>query len=1049
MAYDIPPPLKHKEKIFYSLNWLQLIYSVITFIIVFATFTKLPLPFQFSLSIVSVEIIIAIFFIRFDGLKRTKDFIKHLKTQKIETNSDALKKIINIKSIKDGTIHTTKQKLAILEITPINFLIKTKDEQETIIKGFQKFLNSLDFPVQIHISSHKINLENHFNFLKAKTKKYLKLFTSYKEFIEKSLIDKKIKNRKFYLIIPEKDTLDIQVDVCTQKLASLGLKVKRLSDKPLLNLFYNYVANKTPKQLKAGQIVKNYTHHLLSPKNITFYHDFFEVDKQFCRILAVKGYPHSVEMGFLDKIVSSGENYDISVHIEPYPIEDTMIQLNRELQKQQSDLHTDSQKGIINPSLEIKYRSTRKVLEELQKGQQKLFNVSLYIMCKGKTKEDAGLLSKRIKADLDGLMIQSLQPMFQMQHGYESMLPLGRDPLKIKRNIHTEGLSAFFPFSSPFLDIDNDGILLGLNKNNIPYIKNVFGLTNANGIILATSGAGKSYFTKLLISRQHLSGCDIIIIDPQGEYLAITNHYKGETITISKDSDTMINPLDLMGHEYLEKRLSLMDLFKIMFGDITEVQKALLDRAADLTYGRKGINRDDWTKKPPILQDLYKTLLREKKKASKIEQKTYTALITRLGMYAENGVFSFLNRQTNIDFSKNFVCFNIGSMPKQVKPVIMYLVLDYVYQRMKKSLRRKILVIDEAWAMLQTAEESSYVFEIVKTCRKYNLGLLMITQDVADLVSSKAGHAVLANTSYTFLLRQKPAVIRNVSTVFNLSQTEKDYLVTAQKGQGVLILENEHQELSVIASEKEHELITTNPDEMIQKGEKKKGKVKDQDEINITLDIEQDVHPAENLSIEDQNFLVNNEYVKGSFRNLFQVKQLDYFVKIRKPESALHTFYVDQIFQLIKKHTNAVKKYRTERPDIIFTNNKGKEIAIEVETGIKAKFPSKKKTNNEKFAKVKQKFPKRSYIFLPRAVLKNSYKRHEIPLIFRKDIEHFVMSNFSFKKKYLPEKKQGRQNAKAKVSKRKSKKSGVTTGVTKLGGKHGRKTNGRNKNQSK
>jgi conjugal transfer ATP-binding protein TraC len=995
MAYDIPPPLQHKEKIIYGMTWIQLLYLAPALLLIFIVFFKLPLPKPISYSLTTLIIFITAFLMFFNGLKRTKDFIQHITTQEVETNSDALKKIIDIQEIKDNAVHTEKQKLAVLEITPINFLIKTEDEQEAIIKGFQKFLNSLSFPIQIHISSHTINLDKHFQILEKKTKAYPELFTNYKKFITSKILDQKIKNRKFYIIINEKDNLDIQASVCEQKLTSIGLKVHRLNENQLLNLFYDYVANKKTKQLKEGEIIQNYTHHILSPQNITFFHDFFEVDKQFCRILAVKGYPHQVEMGFLDKIISSGENYDISVHIDPFPIEDTMIQLNRELQKQQSDLHTDSQKGIINPSLEIKYASTRKVLEELQKGKQKLFNVSLYIMCKGTTKEEAKLLSKRVKADLDGLMIQSTQPLFQMQQSYESMLPLARNTLKLKRNIHTEGLSAFFPFSSPFLDIDNDGILLGLNKNNIPYIKNVFGLTNANGIILATSGAGKSYFTKLFISRQHLNGCDIIIIDPQGEYLAITDHYKGETITISKDSDTIINPLDLMGHEYLEKRLSLMDLFKIMFGDLTEIQKAIMDKAVDLTYGRKGINRDDWSKKPPKLQDLYQVLKNLERDCAQQEKVTYRALLNRLGMYTENGVFSFLNRDTNINFSNNFVCFNIGNMPKQVKPVVMYLVLDFVYQRMKGSLRRKILVIDEAWSLLQTAEESSYVFEIVKTCRKYNLGLLMITQDVADLVNSKAGHAVLANTSYTFLLRQKPAVIRNVATVFNLSQSEKDYLVSAQKGQGVLILENEHQELTVIASKKEHELITTNPDEMVKLGEKKKGKKKDIENVTISLDIEQDVYSAKKLSIQEQNFLVNNGYELGSFHNFSKGMQKKYFVKKRLPEGVQHTFYVNLLFEEIRKHTEKIQKFRTEKPDILFVNKAGEEIAIEIETGIKAKFGSKKKYHNQKFGQRKKQYGNRCYIFLIQSRQQKSYTRHKLPILFRLQVQGWVTSQYS------------------------------------------------------
>ena len=615
-----------------------------------------------------------------------------------------------------------------------------------------------------------------------------------------------------------------------------------------------------------------------------------------------------------------------------------------------------------------------------------------------KAQKEALLLAKKVKADLDGLMIQSMSPHFQMMDSYESMLPLARDTLKIKRNIHTIGLSAFFPFSSTFLDIDNDGILLGLNKNKIPYIKNIFRLTNANGIILATSGAGKSYFTKLLISRQFLNGCDILIIDPQGEYLAITGHYKGQTITISKDSKTMINPLDLMGHEYVEKRLSLMDLFKLMFGDLTEVQKAILDKAVDLAYDRKGISRDRWQGlTPPKLEDLFQELKNLEHTAHAQEKVTYIALLNRLQMYTDRGVFSFMNKDTNIEFDNNFVCFNIGPMPKQVKPVIMYLILDYVYMRMKQSLNRKILVIDEAWSMLQTAEESSYVYEIVKTCRKFNLGLLMITQDVADLVASKAGHAVLANTSYTFLLRQKPAVIASVARTFNLSQHEKDYLMNAESGKGIIILENEHQEIEVIASLKEHGLITTNPDEMIKHGEQKEGIAIKRENLAIMLDIQQDVHLAEQLSVEKRNFLANNGYLLGSFHNLEKGRQREYFVKKRLPEGVAHTYYVDLIFREIRKSTDKVCKYRTKMPDIVFTNAVGEEIVIEIETGLKRKFPSKKDYLKEKFDEISKKYGQRCYIFLTSSKIKNSYLKYNLPIIYRSKLLEFIKLQFSGK----------------------------------------------------
>lgn len=601
------------------------------------------------------------------------------------------------------------------------------------------------------------------------------------------------------------------------------------------------------------------------------------------------------------------------------------------------------------------------------------------------------LLAKKVKADLDSLMIQSKVPYLNMVDAYRSTLPLAQDTLSIKRNIHTEGLSAFFPFSSPFLDIDPEGILIGLNKNKLPYIKDIFKLTNANGIVLATSGAGKSYFTKLLISRQFMNGSDVIIIDPQGEYLSLTEHYKGQIVTISRTSETIINPLDLMDHDYLEKRLSLMDLFKILFVDLSEPQKAILDKAVDETYGRAKITRDSWkNKKAPKLSDLYAVLLSHQRQAHAIEKTSYQALLNRLGMYTDKGVFSFLNRETNIKFSSNFVCFNIGAMPKQVKPVVMYLVLDFVYLRMKKSLRRKVLVIDEAWAMLQTAEESSYVFEIVKTCRKYNLGLLMITQDVADLLASRAGHAVLANTSYTFLLRQKPAIVHSVVKTFNLSTAERDYLVSAEKGQGIILLENEHQEITVIASPQEHDLITTNPDEIVRKVNPVKVPVSSDDKI--TLDLSNDVFPVKGLSIEEQIFLGNSGYVLGSFHNLTKGRQKEYYVRKRSSESPQHVFYVDLLYNAICEYTDAVKKFQTERPDIVFKNKHGADIAIEVETGYKVKAPTKKKYHNLKFEMLKEKYGDRCYIFLCLRVLKDSYLRHGIPLLFRLGIGEFLRS---------------------------------------------------------
>ncbi len=991
----------------FGLTFPQLGYAFLAFIIIFVIIFKINLPIAVSGTISLFVVSIASFFMFFDGRKRLVSWYNYLRNPKVEVLSDQLKKIVDIKKIENNSIQKSKSKLAILEVIPMNFMLKTEEEKESIIITFQKFLNSLDFPIQIHISSNPISLSGHLKYtnnqvqkkIKEKKDKSLnKLIDSYCNFVNSSIKDNSIQNRNFYIIIQEKDNLDMQVEVCKDKLTSLGVKVRRLETPDIINMLHQQIANNKDKEFNKEEI-KDLAHFMFAPDKVNFLADHFKVDDKFCKIIAVTGYPHSVEMGFMDKIISSGDKYDISLHIEPFPIETTMVDLNRDLQKQQSDIYADSKKGILNQSLEIKFKSTKRVLEDLQKGKQKLFNISLYIMCKGDSKEDIDLLGKKIKADLDGLMIQNAIPKYQMMESYTSTLPLANNVLDIKRNIHTEGLGAFFPFSSPFLDIDNDGIMLGLNKNKIPLIKNIFNLANANGIILATSGSGKSYFTKLLLSRQYMNGCDVIIIDPQGEYLAITEHYKGESITISKDSKTIINPLDLMGHEYLEKRLSLMDLFPIMFGDINELQKSILDRAIDMTYSNRGITRDDYESHvPPTMGELYNMLRKLEKDAVQQEKVTYRALINRIHMYTKDGVFGFLDRQTEINFDNNFVCFNIGHMPKQVKPVVMYLVLDYVFMRMKNSNKRKLLVVDEAWSMLQTAEESSYIFEIVKTCRKYNLGLLMITQDVADLVASKAGHAVLTNTSYTFLLRQKPAVIQNVSKTFNLSQTEKEFIISAKLGSGILIMENDHQELEVIASPEEHKLITTNPDEMIKMGEKKKPKdsgIKKEDE-QANLDLNKIVFSGEGLTLVQINFLNNNSYVFKKACGLHSNVPKKFYVKERPPESIDHTLLVGLIVEELKKHTDKVNVYQTKKPDIIFKNKVGQEIVLEIETGIG--FDKHKKRLEEKFSELKKKKGKRAYIVLTELKIKNRYLRFGLPILGRADIERFVMQQFSGKK---------------------------------------------------
>jgi len=952
MGYEIPQQLEYKEKIMFGLTFKQLGYGGLFGSIALLLFFRLPFGLYVRGMISSVFTFFGVLFMFFNFDSFLVAFVNWFKNRKVD--GEKFKQFKNVKEIKDNLIVTNKS-LSVLKVEPINFKIKPEKEQQAITITFQKFLNSLEFPVQILVNTTAISLDEYLNNLKI-NKDYEVLFNSYKNHLKNTISDNAVMNRNFYIVIPDSD--EIKIRIIQDKLNNLNLKYKRLKDKELEELVDKFFNN-----------------------DLTNERDYIQ-DKKYNRVISAYGYPRNVESGFLDKIISSPGDFDISLFIEPYPIETMMVNLNKELQKQRSDLYSAEQKGIINPSLEIKYRDTRNILEQLQKGQDKLFNISLYVKCKADSIEELNLLTKKVESELNSIMIIPKVPYFRMLQGYKSTSPLAENKLNINRNVTTKGLSAFFPFTSPFLQIDNSGIWMGLNKNKIPVIRDIFKLTNPNGCVLATSGSGKSYFTKLLITRYLLNNVKVMVVDPQGEYKNLVKTFNGQRVDLSRDSDTMINPLDLMGHDYSEKRLALMDLMPIMLGELTEPQKAFLDKAITSAYNKKGINEDPktWNNKAPILSDIKEYLESVEKRAITLEKTTIRSLINRLNLYTE-GVFSFMNKQTNINFDNNFVCFDIGSMPKQVKPVVMFLVLDYVYMKMKDDLSRKLLIIDEAWSLLGRAEEASYIFEIVKTCRKFNMGLLLINQEVGGLLNSEAGKSVLANSAYTFLMKQKPAVIDNVCNTFHLSNHERTSLLTAGVGEGILIIDDDHSELKVIASDEEHKLITTNADEILKNKckedkmeetkilkikpiekmpiieipekdnldvgevlfpnkeskediEKQLKQIKpEKKEVTINVYDDKGCYKKEDLSKEEIEYRLKNGYHESQQWDFETRKSETFLLKPRFNESDSHMFLIYRIAEYLKKFTSKIWLFETEKPDIIFLYN-GKKYAIEVETGM-------------------------------------------------------------------------------------------------------------------
>jgi hypothetical protein len=420
--------------------------------------------------------------------------------------------------------------------------------------------------------------------------------------------------------------------------------------------------------------------------------------------------------------------------------------------------------------------------------------------------------------------------------------------------------------------------------------------------------------------------------------------FNGQRIDLSTKSDTIINPLDLMGHDYQEKRLALMDLMPIMLGELSEPQKAFIDKAITTTYELAGIseNPNTWSNKPPLLEDLLHVLEQMERKAIILEKSTIRSLMNRLSMYTD-GVFSFMNNHTNINFNNKFVCFDIGNLPKQVKPVMMFLVLDYVYMKMKRDIERKLLVIDEAWSLLSRTEDASYIFEIVKTCRKFNLALFLINQEVEGMLASEAGRSVLANSSYTLLMRQKPAVINAIQETFHMSNAERTFLLTAPVGEGILIMDDEHSEIKIVASEEEHKQITTNPDEILKQNDINEKQIKTeknvalkalapkQRSVKINVDPDKRFFRHRDLSLEEIKYLISKGYKQVKQLNILGKNEL-YLIKPRRLESEGHFFLTYDIAEYLKKFTDKIQIYESVKPDIVFEAN-GKRYAIEIETG--------------------------------------------------------------------------------------------------------------------
>ena len=728
--------------------------------------------------------------------------------------------------------------------------------------------------------------------------------------------------------------------------------------------------------------------YLTSPSTIIQKPSYIEIAK-FHQIICAINYPRLVDPGWLTRLIEMNLDFDLAIHIAPFKISTTIKLLENEIKKQKTDLYALETEGKIVPQALIQqHQDTMALLQLIQEGTEKMFDMSLYIDAKAYSKDDMDRVSKQIRDTMNSIMIIPKIPSYQMYKGLRSILPIGVDELAVTRNITSSAAAACFPFAITSLESHATGILIGFNEyNSIPIIIDPFRLSNPNMLVLGTSGGGKSYTIKLILMRQFMEGVSINVIDPQAEYTDLMRTFNGEVIRIAPDSDSVINPFDLMDQTFDEKKLSLLAFFRCLLGELTEPQAAILDDTIDRTYEEKGILKDPktWSRKPPLLEDLYNEVLPLTRSQKEIIYGPAMAIVNRLKPYVF-GPMRFLNQHTKIDLGNRMISFDIKDAPDFGKGTVMFLLLEYVYTQMKKSKVRKILVVDEAWTVLSAGEQAEYILRLVKTCRKFNLALIMITQDVEDVLASRAGRAVLTNTSTKLLLKQDTSILEQLQDYFHLNKAEMRFLKISTMGRALLMAETVRVPIYIQSSPEEHRIITTNPDEISGRMEIARPMG---DDLIKEFDINKPVHMKEDLTDEQIQALAQRGFDELRMKNLDGESEL-YLVRNETEDTDEHFLLQYLILVEVKKYTKKGLIHHTRLPDVTFETRTGKMVAIEVEADVGLK---KSLDNMTEKLPVMQKYDDYFYV-VGNAAIKRDYASKFGNILLREEVPGRISTYF-------------------------------------------------------
>lgn len=567
---------------------------------------------------------------------------------------------------------------------------------------------------------------------------------------------------------------------------------------------------------------------IIAPSSVEVDFRYIRVGDVYYTTLFAAGYPRYVSPGWLQPIIDYDHTLDIAMFCYPTSSSDVLADLKRKIGEMEATLASDAEQGkVADPSVEAALEDALGLQEELAKGIERFFQFGFYLTVSDEDLQKLKDTVKELQTALSGLLVTGKVATLQQEEGFKTTVPMGLDKLYCTRNMDTSSLASTFPFTSAILT-QNKGVMYGVNQQNGSLIVfDRFSLENANEVVLGKSGAGKSYTIKLEISRQFMLGAEVIVIDPDGEYVTLTPALGGEVVDFSSSSDIKINPFDLSDvyeegeNELGLKILSLHGLLKIITGELDAEHDAILDRALIECYRQKGITTDPETQKrePPLMEDLYKTLLG-------MESQPSRELAYMLEKFIKGSAAGIFNQQSNFQINNPLTVFSIKNLEEALRPVAMHVILDFVWTKVKKSLKKRILILDEGWYMMKYQDSASFVYSIAKRARKYYLGLTTATQDVEDFLKNEYGKAVLTNSSIQVLLKQGTAEVDMIAETFYLSEGEKALLLSSDVGEGLFFAGQNHVAMKVFAAPFEHELITSNPIELLKRQQEKERMLK-------------------------------------------------------------------------------------------------------------------------------------------------------------------------------------------------------------------------------